>query len=101
MILTDDQIKTIENQIMESECVKEMVNSTGWKVFSAYVTKYYEQKILDTFRRIPGSSQYDVSFRILQGEYQMLQQILRSPYEILEIGEQAKRKLESADDTQR
>jgi|GEM_PF-3291083 len=97
----DNRITDLEKQVGQSSAVEQMISSDGWKVYSDYVTKHYEQKILDTFRRIPGNSHYDAGFRILQGEYQMLQHILRIPYEIMEIGEQAKKRIESIESAEK
>jgi len=87
-----------EQQIAEADKIKEFVKSEGWKILIKYLKDVYERKILDSFRRIPGNSDYDVGFRILQGEYQMLNHVLRIPNELMEIGEQAKNYLERLSD---
>ena len=83
-----------EQQINEADKVKELIKNEGWQIIIKYLNDVYERKILDSFRRIPGNSDYDVGFRILQGEYQMLNHVLRIPNELIEIGEQAKNYLE-------
>lgn len=95
--LTDKKITLWEQQITDSDDIKELVQSKGWKVMINHLKQVYEAKILDGFRRIPGDSKHDVGFRILQGEYQMLYQIFRVPFEIIEIGEQAKRNIEKTE----
>ena len=83
-----------EQQIVEADKVKDLVKSEGWKIVIKYLKDVYERKIFDSFRRIPGNSDYDVGFRILQGEYQMLNHVMRIPGELIEIGEQAKNYIE-------
>ncbi len=95
--LTDKKIAVWEQQITASDEIKELVQTKGWKVMVNHLKQVYESKILDSFRRIPAESKHDVGFRILQGEYQMLYQIFRVPFEIIEIGEQAKRNIEKTE----
>lgn len=90
---SDDMIQFWEQQIANAEAIKDLIKSPGWNILFEHVNDVYEKKILDTFRRIPGSAQYDVGFRILQGEYQMMHQLFRAPQEIIEIGDQAKRNI--------
>lgn len=87
-----------ERQVAEAEKVKELIQSEGWDIFKKYLKNVYERKILDSFRRIPGNTDYDVGFRILQGEYQMLNHTIRIPNELIEIGEQAKNYLAKLSD---
>ncbi len=94
---TDKKIVLWEKQITDSDNIKELVQSEGWKVMVNHLKEIHETKILDSFRRIPADSKHDVGFRILQGEYQMLYQIFRVPFEIIEIGEQAKRNIEKTE----
>ncbi len=93
MVNSDRMIKFWEQQVNNAENIKKLISHPGWNVLFEHIKDVHEKKILDTFRRIPGSSQYDAGFRILQGEYQMMHTLLRSPQEIIEIGEQAKKNI--------
>ncbi|RJP57884.1 MAG: hypothetical protein C4541_09090 [Candidatus Auribacter fodinae] len=99
MTYSDDMIRTWEEQVDRADAVRQMAQSKGWRIMCEHSTQLYEKKILDSFRRISGETNYDAGFRILQGEYQMLNHLLRVPQEIIEIGDQAKRNLDRARNT--
>jgi hypothetical protein len=89
---TNQQIvQTWEDQADKADKVRQMIACEGWNIVTSYLKDIYERKILDTFRRIPGDAKYDAGFRILQGEYQMLQHVMHVPREIIDLGEQARR----------
>ena len=97
MIRSDEQIRFWEDRVGNAESVKELLQSKGWAVLTDHLRDIYENKILDTFRRIPGNAKYDVGFRILQGEYQMMHNLFRIPHEIIELGDQAQKNIENAE----
>lgn len=89
----DRTIQLWEQQAAQADQVETMLATNGWKIITEYLKDMYEQKILDTFRRIPGDARLDAGFRILQGQYQMLQHVMHAPREVIELGEQARRHL--------
>ncbi|MCB1195007.1 hypothetical protein KDK77_02375 [bacterium] len=98
MNTNEAQVTFWEERIDNGEAVRDLLNSKGWVVFCDHLRDVYENKILDTFRRIPGNAKYDVGFRILQGEYQMMHNLFRVPYEIIELGEQARKNLDALEE---
>ncbi len=89
----NNNVQIWEEQVAQADRVKQLIASDGWKIVEQYLKSIYERKILDAFRRIPGDVKYDACFRILQGEYQMLQHVMHVPREIIDLGEQARRHL--------